>query len=97
MARTVKTQVTGNTEFTGSQYTEFLATRIAAMKGFAEGTVTLEDKNAARAQVRNARNAIRKADLTVEEWRKAEEIREAALTAPKRSRSRKPAEEVVDA
>lgn len=86
-------EVTGGLEFTGTQYSEMLAIRLTAMHGFAGGTVDAETKNKARAAVRNARKAIQNAGLTVDEWREAEQAREAALTqpeAPKDATPRKP-------
>ena len=86
MART-KTQTTGNTPFTGTQYAEMLSVRKAAMAGFAEGTVSAEDKGAARAQVRQARKVINATGASVSEWREAEEIREAALPKGRKPRT----------
>lgn len=88
-------EITGGVEFTGTQYAEALKVRTAAMHGHAEGTVDTETKNAARAVVRRARNAIKKAGLTVDQWREAEQVRETALAESKKAarkpRSRKPA------
>jgi hypothetical protein len=89
MART-KVQTTGNTPFTGTQYTEFLSTRLAAMKGHAEGTVDTATKNAARAVVRQARKVIAGTGMTVEEWRTVEETREAELAATRVHKPRQP-------
>lgn len=88
MARRTQ-QFTGGTEFTGTQYTQALATRTVAMKGFAEGTVDAATKNAARAEVRRMRKAINATELSVPEWRQAEAEREAAQKAS-RKRSRTP-------
>lgn len=81
--------VTGGVSFTGTQYAQALATRTLAMHGHAEGTVDTETKNAARAVVRRARNEIKKAGMSVEEWRSAEATRETALAESKKV-ARKP-------
>jgi len=46
-------------QITDSEYQDLLAIRLGAMHGFEKGTVTAEQKNRARADVRNARK-IRK-------------------------------------
>lgn len=96
MARSTKTQTTGNTPFTGTEYVQMLEVRKAAMSGFAEGTVTPQEKGAARVQVRNARTTITKAGFTVKGWREAEQVREAALPKVRKPRTTK-AEQVVEA
>lgn len=80
-----KIQTTGNTPFTGTQYTKALEVRLEAMKQFAEGTVDEAAKNAARAQVRQMRKAITSREMTVQEWREAEAKREEAKKATRRS------------
>lgn len=82
-------EITGGVSFTGTEYAEALATRTLAMHGHAEGTVDTETKNAARAVVRRARNEIKKAGMSVEEWRTAEATRETALAESKKA-ARKP-------
>lgn len=88
MARRTQ-QFTAGTAFTGTQYTEALAIRTAAMHGFAEGTVDAATKSAARAAVRSMRKAINATEFSVPEWRQAEAEREAAQKAS-RKRSRTP-------
>lgn len=85
MARKTPVQTTGNTPFSGTQYTEYLATRQIAMAGFAEGTVSAEDKAAARTVVRQARKAIAATGLTVKAWREAELVRENEAAEAKRA------------
>lgn len=50
---------------TQQSYQKLLDTRRAAMAGFAEGTVDEATKNAARAEVRNARKALKAAGVQV--------------------------------
>lgn len=59
MASKTGTTPTAETTITDAQYKELLATRLAAMKGFEAGTVSEEDKNKARAAVRNARKVFK--------------------------------------
>jgi len=80
---------TNGTAFNGTQYTEALANRGAAMKAFENGEINATQKNAARAAVRQMRNAITKTGMSVTEWRESEEIREAEIKANRKPRARK--------
>ena len=95
MARTTKTANTNGTAFTGTEYSEALANRGVAMKAFDAGEMDAATKSGFRAIVRQMRNAITKSGMTVQEWREAEQIREAALTQS-RKRSRKPRTESTE-
>lgn len=101
MARTRKpTNAPERPLVTDDEYLDLLAIRLAAMKGFEAGTVSSEDKNYARAGVRNARKT-RKVPTQValnEAWNayqtKLAADKEAAKAArPKRTR--KPAGPVL--
>lgn len=96
MARTKKTATLPQPTVTDEQYKELLATRLAAMHGFAEGTVDAETKNAARAAVRNARKVRKNEAELLEAHRQAELDKaaarsEAAKKAAATRKARKPA------
>lgn len=86
---------------TDEQYKGLLSVRLAAMHGFAEGTVDLETKNRARSAVRNARKVRKAEGAVVETYRQhlvqqAEARSQAAqkAAATRRSRKTQPAQDV---
>lgn len=67
---------------TDKEYSELLRIRLAAKHGFDEGTVTLEEYNAARTAVRRARKARRAEGAVVENYRQQSATQHNAMTRP---------------
>lgn len=62
------------------EYSELLSTRLAAKHGFEAGTVTEDEYNAARKQVRDARKVRRAEGAVVENYRQQSAPQHAAMT-----------------